>query len=122
MNDTFWNGEGLPPVGAECEFTHEGDGVRGRWVKCRIAGYTSNYRHVAIETDDDLYADDEGLVFLWSPTAIQWRPFRTPEQIAAEEREKAVETMVRIAMTRPDWRGTCEALYDAGYRKQGEQP
>lgn len=46
-----------------------------------------------------------------------FKPIRTPEQIAAEEREKAIEEM-RAAL--PDWaapENICPMLYDAGYRK-----
>ncbi|MOA09956.1 hypothetical protein D3C78_1298210 [compost metagenome] len=57
---------------------------------------------------------------LWAST---FRPVRTPEQIKAEEREKAIvemaETMhaaIGFGVNRAD----CEALYDAGYRKQVE--
>ncbi|MFG8850592.1 hypothetical protein ACEPUQ_28735 [Pseudomonas aeruginosa] len=119
-----WDGQGLPPVGTVCEFTHEGDGVKGRWIKCRVAGYTEGNRHVAVETDDDLYADEDGLVFLFTPQDIQWRPARTPEQIAAEAREAAIVAMLDLDPPHENGLGLtsrrqfCETLYDAGYRRQ----
>ena len=48
-----------------------------------------------------------------------YRPFRTPEQIAAEEREKALDAMVATSpLLDKGWsRLVCKALYDAGYRR-----
>lgn len=109
MSNTAWNGEGLPPVGTVCEFRT--NGALGAWERCEVIAHKDALAVCWIHMNKVL-----------TSSGIALRPRKTDEQIAAEEREKAVETMIRIAMTRPDWRGTCEALYDAGYRKQGEQP
>jgi hypothetical protein len=45
-----------------------------------------------------------------------FRPIRTPEQIATEERENAINAMIDIVMT-DNIRSNCADLYDAGYRK-----
>ncbi|AWE83610.1 hypothetical protein CSB95_3009 [Pseudomonas aeruginosa] len=47
-----------------------------------------------------------------------FRPIRTPEQIAAEEREKAVGDMAMSIQGVPYQYPTLYALYDAGYRRQ----
>ncbi|MEV1527799.1 hypothetical protein ABZQ14_32965, partial [Pseudomonas aeruginosa] len=46
------------------------------------------------------------------------RPIRTHEQIAAEEREKAVGDMAMSIQGVPYQYPTLYALYDAGYRRQ----
>ncbi|WP_288081583.1 hypothetical protein [Pseudomonas sp.] len=100
---TIWNGAGLPPVGIDIECLHE---IYG-WIGAKVVGHDGE---AAIVRTNDGYA---GLF------PHQFRPIRTPEQIAAEDREKAVSLMVDACpyagshSTRID----CEALYDAGYRK-----
>lgn len=50
-----------------------------------------------------------------------FRPIRTPEQIAAEERDKAIEGMIAdtniLTGIMSDRRIMAGQLYDAGYRK-----
>lgn len=48
------------------------------------------------------------------------KPARTAEQIAAEERSKVIREMVEELVEEPRARhfAFCEALYDAGYRKE----
>lgn len=48
------------------------------------------------------------------------RPIRTHEQIAAEEREKAVGDMAMSIQGVPYQYPTLYALFDAGYRRQEE--
>lgn len=45
-----------------------------------------------------------------------FKPIRTPEQIAAEEREKAIEEMARIGSMADTPRIMAAKLYDAGCR------
>lgn len=52
---------------------------------------------------------------------LNFPPVRTPEQIKAEEREKAIVEMAETMHAATGFgvnRADCEALYDAGYRKQ----
>lgn len=117
-----WNGEGLPPVGVNCEYSIGGHS----WFPCEI-------RHV-LDNDPDPDADGWTAV-IWCPHLekeqvsrvapvghFKFRPIRTPEQIAAEEREKAVREMLKLMPNEDPDRSycelLCEALYDAGYRKQ----
>lgn len=99
-----WNGQGLPPVGIDIEVMH---GIYG-WIGARVVGYDGE---ATIIRTNDGYA---------GVYPHEFRQIRTPEQIAAEEREKAIQQMVKDA--RPmNRREVCADLYDAGYRKQ-EQP
>lgn len=104
-----WNGEGLPPVGLKVEGLIQGN---GDW--CEL---TLKYK----STDFSVFERADGEEFpLWNPQYSTFRPLRTPEQISAEEREKAIEEMVALSpMLDKGWaRKVCTAVYDAGYRKQ----
>lgn len=57
------------------------------------------------------------------PRTLEFRPIRTPEQIAAEERRKAGLDIALICTGHSDrskdnWATLGEIIYDAGYRKQ----
>lgn len=110
-----WTGAGLPPVGTVCEVEDED----GNWHECRIlAHYLGDA--VFCPDPDYPYGAYDGL-----PEG-RFRPLRTPEQIAAEEREKAINAMEPVAAAA--WRATetggdmiadiCAALHDHGYRRQ----
>lgn len=113
---TPWNGEGLPPVGTVCEFRW---GVAA-WKRCTVFAHRPN-ANGGIDALVDIECD---WTFSSSPT--RFRPIKSAEQIAAEERGAAINEMVNV------WRrtmgrfaveehGLAEMLYDAGYRKV-EQP
>lgn len=107
-----WNGEGLPPVGLAVEIKLKS--TRADWCPATV-----------------LFCQDDALVIAWKaegvarPTtlsAVDIRPIRTAEQVAAEEREKGVEEMLNHS---PVGRSAfakdfCETLYDAGARMPGE--
>ena len=102
-----WDGEGEPPVGIECEWHPN---VHG-WVKVKILGRDGSdtwYRASGEEHSQTC----RNMAF--------FRPIRTAEQVAAEEREKAIKEMMQHGVDAGD--GTieysCAALYDAGYRKE----
>lgn len=107
-----WTGEGLPPVGTVCELSSQG----ADWGIGTIQ-----------------YTADNVIVWRWENQAagqacayykyeIDIRPVRTPEQIAAEEREKAVQQMLEdttiLSAIHANRRLLCEELHKAGYRKQ----
>ena len=110
-----WDGEGLPPVGTICEHRKLIPGKE--WTQVEIVA------HRAFNGGDYTCAV---FVFLegssWSSAGDHFRPIRTPEQIAAEERSKACDAMFGIMTSPPVRKGNrsdmAEALYDAGYRKQ----
>lgn len=116
-----WNGEGLPPVGLEVEVC---DSDEPHEAYAKHIG-----EKVKIIAHDVLNGDDEGLPVAvysydcsWGKgyhalVAGKFRPIRTAEQIAAEERVKAIDEMTGsgIAGGLAPW--VCAELYDAGYRK-----
>lgn len=106
-----WNGEGLPPVGTVCEVAHPD------WRLCEVFAHKINPKR-NIDVLFSYERDDGAKDWNWYSEANRFRPIRTAEQIAAEEREKAVQQMVED--TDYDaiiFRRLLGALYDAGYRK-----
>ncbi|MGY1448754.1 hypothetical protein ACW582_16355 [Pseudomonas chlororaphis] len=108
-----WTGEGLPPVGTVCEARiYDGTGNLA-WFECRVI-----HHHPRHEGSAAIAHGNEELLG-WSS---DFRPIRTPEQIAAEEREKAIEEMAAVAHRQGQpfvtKREMAARLYDAGYRKQ----
>lgn len=108
-DDTSWVGEGLPPVGAVCEVLNN-ELNNPVWETCTIL-WVGKYRVIY-----DSESCNERVGFIED---LEFRAHRTPEQIAADEREKEVNRMVATAqMLDKGWaRKVCESLYDAGYRK-----
>lgn len=106
-----WSGEGLPPVGVVCEVDggSSGDG----WGRCVIR-YSSPDVIVFKRDEYDFESFD------CAGGEYSFRPIRTPEQIAAEERENELNRMVAtVSMLDKGWaRKVCAGLYDAGYRRQ----
>lgn len=103
-----WNDEGLPPVGTRCVF----DGEEGEIVAHVISNSKSS---AIIQLDDDW----------WPADAEELSPLRTPEQIAAEERESEVQHVINQmaqaagAQSYSDEQvAIIERLARAGYRKQ----
>ena len=113
-----WSDEGLPPVGVVCEagIPHT-SGANGEnrsivWIEGRVIAY-----HEIKGRQYAWFAEDDGF---YPPAVLEFRPIRTPEQIAADEREAACEAMLQIAKARrpdPDVYEAIATLYDAGYRK-----
>lgn len=112
-----WDGEGLPPVDCLCE-TFDVDA--NCWVKVEI------YAHTELMGETNVCAKNGTDMFYG--LAHEFRPIKTPEQLAAEERERTrkigvAQMMEHIHFSLPKelW-GECEpacyALYEAGYRKQ----
>jgi len=118
---TAWTGGGLPPVGTVCEVLNSALD-RPEWERCTIlfmgkfkAVYESESCHERVA---DVSED-------WM---ISFRPLRTPEQIAAEERLHEVRNAcTSIADTLDGLRGktkieraalsVVEAMIAVGYRK-----
>lgn len=116
-----WDGVGDPPVGVVCQYSV----LNGPWYTCEV-GYSFfdgehrcfviKCQHIGFEQVCRIEPGSEG--------SVEFRPFRTAEQVAAEERKKAIEEMVfGVCGCEPDGGNTsafmmCGFLYDAGYRKQ----
>ncbi len=101
-----WDGQGLPPVGVECEYRHM---IWPEYRRCEI-------RYIS---DESLVAYDDAQEQFYRTRDMLFRPIRTPEQIAAEERSKECDRIFFILSNvgregnRSDM---AEALYDAGLR------
>lgn len=80
-----WTGEGLPPVGTVCEMQ---DGV-GAWTKVEIFASHFEYAHGW---------DDNKRISYFSNFPHEFRPVRTPEQIAAEARQTSAIDLYRAVM------------------------
>lgn len=116
-----WDGVGDPPVGVVCQYSV----LNGPWYTCEV-GYSFfdgehrcfviKCQHIGFEQVCRIEPGSEG--------SVEFRPFRTAEHVAAEERKKAIEEMVfGVCGCEPDGGNTsafmvCGFLYDAGYRKQ----
>ncbi|MFU5560248.1 hypothetical protein ACM7V5_04775 [Pseudomonas aeruginosa] len=106
-----WDGRGLPPVGVECEYRHM---IWPEYRRCEI-------RYIS---DESLVAYDNGQEQYYRTPDMLFRPLPTPEQIAAEEREKAIDAMLDLDPPHESGFGMtsrrqfCEVLFDAGYRRQ----
>lgn len=108
-----WSGEGPPPVGTVCRLKSlEGPLGEGSWGTAEI-----------------LYSNKQAIVWRWQGHPVfefganfgdvKCEPIPTPEQIAAEEREREIEELVEYLRSVP-WdtaRLVAQHLHDAGYRK-----
>lgn len=114
-----WNGEGLPPVDFECEVMGGGlPSTAFDWERCTILLINEGAdgkRQVCTR-------DFRGDLAIYYPEvdSVYFRPIRTAEQIAAEERKRGIDEMHRIS-GEPSYGSSIRAclgeLYDAGYRK-----
>jgi hypothetical protein len=95
-------GEGLPPVGAVIEWTNCEN------LNLEVVGH---YKGAVVAVDPN----NPGNIYTGKSSC--YRLIRTPEQIAADEREAVILEMERICRTGEFGSGGLLALYDAGYRK-----
>ncbi|OZY60438.1 hypothetical protein CJF39_06035 [Pseudomonas lundensis] len=105
-----WTGEGLPPVGMVCEAMLPS--MNHQWAEAVVVWHHPEHEGSAVGVRSG------GRLTGWSSA---FRPIRTPEQIAAEEREKAVFEIAHILIdNRHDSAEYHQAgrIYDAGFRKQ----
>lgn len=111
-----WTGAGLPPVGTVCEYQCGYIEEPREHSKCKIIAHFEGESGSALAAFT--YVAHDGVVQLGRGAPSLFRPIRTPEQIAAEDREKAIDEMWSVYW-RPDAPTAKEALgllYDAGYR------
>lgn len=107
-----WDGHGLPPTGLLVEWKA---GLDHEWRRVTVLAYANG--------DAWLQPEDGDSFIVGNPA--NFRRIRTPEQIAAEEREKAALEMAALMSGHDDRSKDCfkvlgEILYDAGYRRQEE--
>ncbi|KSR43122.2 hypothetical protein APB53_28910 [Pseudomonas aeruginosa] len=107
-----WDGQGLPPVGTTCIVEPHNT----------LWGFSSTSGHerkiLAYHTDYVWLGNGDTPLETTRIDKVDFRPIPTPEQIAAEEREKAVGDMAMSIQGVPYQYPTLYALYDAGYRRQ----
>jgi hypothetical protein len=125
-----WNGEGLPPVGTVCEFAggtpcpedpFDKDLKEGMKVKIIAHFGCGDFTLAAFTFDPE--NPDRGMVQVEQGNFGCFRPNRTPEQIAAEERDKASVELAGILAGHDQHIAVrdielAKYLYDIGYRKQ----
>ena len=109
-----WDGVGLPPVNCFCETLDEDADC---WVKVEIYAHTEfmGETHACAKNGTDMFY---GL-------AREFRPIKTAEQLADEEKVEAIAEMRAVVIAASDRKratiAECTAtvaLYEAGYRKQ----
>lgn len=122
-----WNGEGRPPVGVVCEFLWNYLREGSEYVKARVLAHDEDLavlRVIGGESDGELREGRSGYCGYIGNEHPIFRPIRTPEQIASEEREAAVEVMMsRFALrdiTEVPWYALFQQMYDAGCRMTAE--
>lgn len=107
-----WSGEGLPPVGVVCEVRN----APGGWGKATIK-YQG--KGIIVWLWDRPDGNTDQIEFASCPDRLEFRPIRTPEQIAADEREAAIKAIVGLIESADSRDMTiAEAIYNAGYRKE----
>lgn len=115
-----WDGGGddLPPIGTVCEHAaadNKLDAEEGQWFKVEIIA------HHKFNNDEYKCAVwVSGSEISYSSSGSHFRPIKTAEQLAEEDREKVIQDMLEVTsdgITCID-RYDAEQLYKAGYRKQ----
>jgi hypothetical protein len=119
-----WDGSGMPPVGVKCEVEHGGE-----WIDCEVIAHFQQESAPVAAFIFSPYSGQPKCKELSYYVAASFRPARTPEQIAADERlheiRNALTTIKAGQQQFPNdlVRGNItlsvvEAMIDAGYRKQ----
>ena len=83
-----WTGEGIPPAGTFCEFKSKSV---EKWSECHVKYQFENGEAVVA-----ICGPRE--VVLWV-SGFDFRPIRTPDQIAADERQRVVMAIGDILIT-----------------------
>ncbi len=95
--------KGLPPVGVRVSVFDDGDLVYGHGESGEVIAHVEDCAVIRMS---------------YGLGCFTAKNLRTPEQIAAEEREKAIEEMCFAEETLTVKQA--KALYDAGYRRKEE--
>lgn len=110
-----WNGEGLPPVGCKLERLLDDE---GRWGECECVAHKDGYAVIWVSHAHIWASKGSGML----------RAIRTPEQIAAEQRDREIADLyftINWNEGRDTWpiisserKADYAKAIDAGYRKQ----
>lgn len=115
--ESSWSGKGIPPVGTICEYRSPDTCAPKDWTVVHVLAHARHDVDQAVLMAED-YFGKHGTMYGRIYRSDCFRPIRTPKQIAAEEREKAILAMVSGPLSGRISSWECaEALYDAGYRK-----
>jgi len=107
-----WNGEGLPPVGCECEYRPDPK-VHDGWERCTyLAHHDKEHFVLAAET-----GEVDRMLDTLSPS-FRFRPIRTK---ADRQRDDLINVMgkaeIRGCMTRTDFENIADAILAANFTK-----
>lgn len=111
ITELVWDGEGLPPVGVECEHCPGGT-TQTEWEVVKVLAI--NERPGGVFTDFWLQREDGSSYIIGNP--YRFRPIRSPENVARDEGVKEIMETFRVdGELVPDY--VAFAMWDAGYRK-----
>ena len=115
-NQEAWDGVGLPPAGLGVEVMQGGfPSVAFDWQACKVLAINIG----SDERPQVITRDFHGDVAIYYPgiDSVYFRPIKTAEQLAEEERKSQLEVMHKIYMEgASEHKGGLAALYDAGYK------
>lgn len=109
---TQWTGEGLPPVGTVCECNHSKPGV---WMEVEVVAHFNGGCSMVAAYTYKIFGDNRQVA---QAIADCFRPIRTPEQIAVEDRKNDIQEMMDLFKEGKLGYFYAAGIYDAGYRKQ----
>ena len=112
-----WSGpeDGLPPINERVEVLWSS--ITGKYVEGIILAHDEDravFRFVTGERKGEYQADK--LHFSSGKLWPNFRPIKTPEQLAAEKREAAIREVMDIAQV--DCRVTAARLVDSGFKRE----
>lgn len=111
ITELVWDGEGLPPVGVECEHCPGGT-TQTEWEVVKVLAI--NERPGGVFTDFWLQREDGSSYIIGNP--YRFRPIPSPEDVARDEGVKEIMETFRVdGELVPDY--VAFAMWDAGYRK-----
>lgn len=109
-----WAGECPPPIGTECEFRTTQGRVISQFEKVRVQ-YLSEYTFVGLRLNPENGVETE---LICHPATAKFRPIRTAEQIAAEEKQNAWLAGIAAEYDQETADKCAAVLVTGGYRKQ----
>lgn len=113
-----WDGLGMPPVGTVCEVLWNESRVE--YLRTKVFGVNEHGQPIhRFDEGPKKYQYQADVLSTASGTQV-FRPIRTAEQVAAEERKAGVDEMMAVFDSNFEGcrRDGIEAIWDAGYRKQ----
>lgn len=101
---TEWDGEGLPPVGCECEIKFIGDTPPSEWFSFKLIGMHDEIAIITLDGENTWRHISQ-----LSPVKVKFRPLRTEEE---KERESAIND-IALLIGRGTFSQDAERIYDA---------